>query len=144
MGEREVTLDATEDGGSFSGMQSGQQRSSEISDGTVDGDAVTWQVTIDAPMGEMVRSFSGSIDGDSSSGDVQFGLFGSGTFAGKRVASPPMRIPETALRRAPAMQCLGVQNWVVRGGPPRGWRAFGQPQAHDPHIVKTATTRVSA
>ncbi len=84
MDEREVTLDATEDGGSFSGMHSGQQGSSEISDGTIDGDAVPWQVTIDAPMGEMVLSFSGSLDGDSISGDVQFGSFGSGTFAGKR------------------------------------------------------------
>jgi hypothetical protein len=84
MGTREVLLEATEDGASFGGTQTGQQGSSEISEGTIDGDAVTWQVTIDAPMGQMVLSFSGSLDGDSISGDVQFGSFGSGTFAGKR------------------------------------------------------------
>ena len=36
------------------------------------------------PMGQLELKFTGTVDGDSISGNVQFGAFGSGTFSGTK------------------------------------------------------------
>jgi hypothetical protein len=55
----------------------------ELSDGTVDGDNLTWKVNVTTPM-PMVLEFAATVDGDKISGDVKFGSFGNGTLSGVR------------------------------------------------------------
>ncbi len=39
--------------------------------GTLVGNEITWEITLSTPMGDMDASFSGTVDGDSMSGDVE-------------------------------------------------------------------------
>ncbi len=83
MGERQATLSAKTDGKTLKGSQMAEGNSAEIFDGTVDGNAVAWKVSITDPM-PMTLEFSGTIDGDKLSGSVALGAFGSASFSGKR------------------------------------------------------------
>jgi hypothetical protein len=83
MGERQATLSAKADGGVLKGSQMAEGNSAEIFDGTVDGNAVAWKVSITDPM-PMTLEFSGKIDGDKLSGSVTLGAFGSASFSGTR------------------------------------------------------------
>ncbi len=83
MGERQGTLSAKTDGKVLKGSQMAEGNSAEIFDGTVDGNAVAWKVSITDPM-PMTLEFNGTIDGDKLSGNVTLGAFGSATFSGTR------------------------------------------------------------
>lgn len=83
MGERQATLSAKTDGGALKGSQMAEGNSAEIFDGTVDGNAVAWKVSITDPM-PMTLEFNGTIDGDKLSGSVTLGAFGSASFSGTR------------------------------------------------------------
>jgi hypothetical protein len=83
MGERQATLSVKTDGGALKGSQTADGNSAEIFDGTVDGNAVAWKVSITDPM-PMTLEFSGKIDGDKLSGSVTLGAFGSASFSGTR------------------------------------------------------------
>jgi hypothetical protein len=83
MGERQATLSARTDGNALKGSQAADGNSAEIFDGTVDGNAVAWKVSIIDPM-PMTLEFSGTIDGDKLSGSVTLGAFGSASFSGTR------------------------------------------------------------
>jgi hypothetical protein len=83
MGERQATLSARTDGKALKGSQAADGNSAEIFDGTVDGNAVAWKVSIIDPM-PMTLEFSGTIDGDKLSGSVTLGAFGSASFSGTR------------------------------------------------------------
>ena len=83
MGERQATLSAKTDGKTLKGSQMAEGNSAEIFDGTVDGNAVAWKVSITDPM-PMTLEFNGTIDGDKLSGNVTLGAFGSATFSGTR------------------------------------------------------------
>ena len=83
MGAREVNAELKANGASIEGNFSGPQGSAPVS-GTVDGNAVNFAATVAGPMGQMELKFAGNVDGDSMSGTVQFGAFGSGTFTGLR------------------------------------------------------------
>jgi hypothetical protein len=83
MGERQATLSAKTDGAALKGSQMAEGNSAEIFDGTVDGNAVAWKVSITDPM-PMTLEFSGTIDGDKLSGSVTLGAFGSASFSGTR------------------------------------------------------------
>ncbi len=84
MGSRPATLELVSAGSALSGSWSGQQGAQEFSGGKVDGDNIEWTVNMSGPMGAMALVFAGAVSGDSISGTVQFGSFGSGTFAGTR------------------------------------------------------------
>ena len=45
--------------------------------GSVKGDEIEWSVTRDTPRGKMTTTYKGKVSGDTMSGEVQFGNFGS-------------------------------------------------------------------
>jgi len=83
IGERPATLSVTTDGSTLKGSQQADGNSTEIFDGTVDGNAVSWKVSIVDPM-PMTLEFKGTIDGDELSGSVTLGAFGDASFSGTR------------------------------------------------------------
>jgi autotransporter translocation and assembly factor TamB len=83
MGARPVTANFKTDGGTISGEFTGPQGNAPVT-GTADGNNVAFSATIAGPMGQMELKFSGAVDGDTVSGNVQFGAFGSGTFSGAK------------------------------------------------------------
>ena len=84
MGERPVVVRLASDGTTLTGAMVGQAGETPLLDGSVDGDKATWSVMFTGAMGEMKLDFAGTVDGDSVSGTVQFGAFGSGTFSGAK------------------------------------------------------------
>jgi len=83
MGERNTTLSLKSAGGSLTGTQGADGNSTEIFDGTVDGDDVAWKVSITNPM-PLTLAFTGKVAGDSISGEMGIGLMGSFPFSGTR------------------------------------------------------------
>src|SRR5271154_1688196 len=83
IGERPATLSVTTDGSVLKGSQMADGNSTEIFDGAVDGNAVSWKVSIVDPM-PMTLEFNGTIDGDKLDGSVILGAFGSALFSGTR------------------------------------------------------------
>ena len=83
MGERQATLSAKTDGDVLKGSQMAEGNSAQIFDGTVNGNAIAWKVSITDPM-PMTLEFNGTIDGDKLSGSVTLGAFGSSSFSGTR------------------------------------------------------------
>ncbi len=53
-------------------------------EGTVKDKDVEWTVTVSAPMGEFVLVFTGKVDGETMSGEVQMGDFGSAPWTAKK------------------------------------------------------------
>lgn len=83
MGAQKSTLNLKASGASLTGSASGAQGSQEIANGKVDGNNVSWQISITTPM-PMTLEFAGAIDGDKISGNVKAGAFGSFPFSGAR------------------------------------------------------------
>ncbi len=84
MGERPAQLTLKTDGNALSGAFGSERGSQEFSGGTVDGNNVNFKTSFTGAMGPMELTFAGTVDGDSISGTVQFGAFGSGTWKGTR------------------------------------------------------------
>ncbi|PFG73637.1 hypothetical protein [Tepidiforma thermophila] len=84
MGERPAQLTLKTDGNALSGTFGSERGSQEFSGGTVDGNNVSWKTMFNGAMGPMELTFSGTVDGDTIGGTVQFGAFGSGTWKGTR------------------------------------------------------------
>ncbi len=83
MGERNATLNLKSAGGSLTGTQGADGNSTEIFDGTVNGDDVAWKVSITNPM-PLTLHFSGKVSGDSMTGEASIGPMGSFPFTGSR------------------------------------------------------------
>lgn len=83
MGAQKGTLTLATDGDKLTGTISGAQGATDIQSGAVDGNDVSWKLDITSPM-PMTLEFSGSVDGDSISGNVKLGAFGNATFEGTR------------------------------------------------------------
>ena len=83
MGDQPSTLTLKADGGTLTGTASAQGNTNPIANGKVDGDAVSWSNSITTPF-PMTLEFSGTVDGDSLTGTVKAGSFGSFPFSGKR------------------------------------------------------------
>ena len=83
MGERQATLSLKADGGTLTGSQTADGKTAEIFDGTVDGNQLSWKVSISDPM-PMTLEFNGTVDGDKVTGSVMLGNFGSSSFSGAR------------------------------------------------------------
>ena len=83
MGERNATLDVTSAGGTLTGTQSADGNSAASFDGTANGNDVAWKVSITSPM-PMTLEYTGTVDGDAMSGQMQIGVFGSFPFTGSR------------------------------------------------------------
>lgn len=83
MGQRQSTLELATSGGALTGTQSAEGNKGAITDGTVKGDDVSWKIAITDPM-PMTLEFTGTVAGDSLSGTVALGAFGSFPFSGSR------------------------------------------------------------
>ena len=83
MGERNADLTLTSSGGTLSGTQGADGNSTEIFDGTANGDDVAWKVSITNPM-PLTLAFTGKVDGDSMTGEMGIGMMGSFPFRGTR------------------------------------------------------------
>jgi hypothetical protein len=83
VGSQDGTLTLTTDGNTLSGTMSGPQGNIDLTEGTVDGNNVTWKAEVTSPM-TITLECTGTVDGDSISGDIKLGSFGNATFSGTR------------------------------------------------------------
>ncbi|MBN8816644.1 MAG: hypothetical protein J0J06_14500 [Sphingomonas sp.] len=84
MGDQKATLTVKSDGDTWTGTQAGAMGSTEITDGKVDGNKLTWTVAITVPM-PMTLTNEATVDGDTITGTVTAGAFGSFPLSGTRV-----------------------------------------------------------
>jgi hypothetical protein len=85
MGDQKATMTIQSQGDSFTGQYSGAMGSSEIKNGKVDGDRLTWSLDITVPM-PMTLTGDATVDGDTITGTVTAGAFGSFPLTGTRVS----------------------------------------------------------
>ena len=83
MGERRSTLTLSTAGGTLTGTQQAEGDTTEIAEGTVNGNDVSWKVSITNPM-PLTLTFSGIVDGNNLTGSADTGMFGSFPFQGTR------------------------------------------------------------
>ena len=83
MGERRSTLTLATAGGALTGKQESEGDTTDIADGSVSGDDVSWKVSITNPM-PLTLTFSGTVNGNSLTGTADTGMFGSFPFEGTR------------------------------------------------------------
>jgi hypothetical protein len=83
MGDQKATLTVTSAGDSFTGTYAGAMGSTEINDGKVNGDTLTWSLNITVPM-PMTLTCEATVDGDAIKGTVTAGAFGSFPMEGTR------------------------------------------------------------
>lgn len=83
MGDQKSTLTVNSDGGTFTGTNAGAMGSTEVSDGKVDGNKISWKMNIQVPM-PMTLECEATIDGDTLTGTVGAGAFGSFPMTGVR------------------------------------------------------------
>jgi len=85
MGPQDSTATFKSDGSKLTGTQiASNGGSAELEDGEVNGDQFSWNAKISKPM-PLTIEFSGTLDGDTMSGNVKFGIMGSGSFSGARI-----------------------------------------------------------
>jgi hypothetical protein len=83
MGTRHSTLVLKSDGGALKGTQSEGSEATEIAEGSVNGNQISWKVSISNPM-PMDLDFSAEVEGDKISGNAATAMFGSFPFTGSR------------------------------------------------------------
>ncbi|MFA6116219.1 MAG: hypothetical protein WC729_19640 [Sphingomonas sp.] len=82
LGDQKMTLTVKADGGTFTGTNTGAMGSTDIN-GTVDGDTIHWSMNITVPM-PMTLDCTATADGDTLTGSVGAGAFGSFPLTGTR------------------------------------------------------------
>ena len=83
MGERRSTLTLSTASGTLTGQQEAEGNTTDIAEGTVNGNDLSWKVSITNPM-PLTLTFSGTVDGNSLTGSADTGMFGSFPFQGTR------------------------------------------------------------
>lgn len=85
LGAQQSTLTvSSQDCGVLTGTQSaGSGDERPIEDGRISGDTISWKASITKPM-PMTLEFSATVEGDSMTGTVKLGMFGSQGFHGVR------------------------------------------------------------
>ena len=84
MGDQQSTLTVNVSGDAFTGSNVGPMGSLDITDGSVNGDTITWSSQITVPMA-MKLDCKATVDGDAISGTVTAGMFGSFPLSGSRI-----------------------------------------------------------
>lgn len=84
LGDQKATLTVKSDGSSWSGTQVGAMGTAEISGGTVNGNTIGWSMNVSVPM-PMSLTCEATIDGDTLTGGVTAGAFGTFPMTGTRV-----------------------------------------------------------
>jgi len=83
MGERRSTLTLSTAGGTLTGKQEAEGNTTDIAEGTANGNDVSWKVSITNPM-PLTLTFNGTVDGNNLNGTADTGMFGSFPFQGTR------------------------------------------------------------
>lgn len=83
LGDQKSTLTVKSDGTSFTGSNVGPMGSVDITDGTVNGNTLGWKMNISVPM-PMTLECEATIEGDTLTGTVGAGAFGSFPMTGTR------------------------------------------------------------
>jgi hypothetical protein len=83
MGERNSKLTLSTAGGSLTGQQEAEGNTTDIAEGTVNGNELSWKVSITNPM-PLTLTFNGTVEGNSLNGNADTGMFGSFPFQGTR------------------------------------------------------------
>jgi hypothetical protein len=83
MGERNATLNLKSAGSTLTGTQGADGNSTEIFEGTVNGDDVAWKVSITNPM-PLTLEFTGKVTGNDMTGEMGIGPMGSFPFTGTK------------------------------------------------------------
>lgn len=84
LGDQKSTLTVRSDGTTFSGTNAGAMGSDDVS-GQVSGNTLTWKQSITVPM-PMTLDMTATVEGDTISGNVGAGAFGSFPLTGTRTA----------------------------------------------------------
>ncbi|WP_374944963.1 hypothetical protein [Sphingomonas sp.] len=83
LGDQKTTLTVKSDGDTFTGTNAGAMGSMDVS-GPVSGNTLTWKMAMTVPM-PMTLDCEATVDGDTLTGTVGAGAFGSFPMTGKRV-----------------------------------------------------------
>ena len=83
MGERRSTLTLSTAGSTLTGTQEAEGNTTEISEGSANGDNLSWKVSITNPM-PLTLTFNGTVNGNTLSGSADTGMFGAFPFEGTR------------------------------------------------------------
>ena len=84
MGDQKSTVTIVDNGdGTFSGTAAGAMGSMDLEDGKVNGNAITWTMNMTVPM-PMKLEGAATIDGDSFTGSVNAGAFGTMAMTGTK------------------------------------------------------------
>ena len=113
MGTRPASLSITETTGNLEGSLTTRMGTGSVSGRATGGD-VEFNATVSGPMGPINLAFSGTVDGDQASGQVQFGAMGNGSWSASREDDGE---PVAAASRAGTAT---AQATAVAGGPPGG------------------------
>ncbi len=85
MGDQQSVLTVNVDGDTFTGTNAGAMGALDIEDGKVDGNKLTWKMQMKVPM-PMELNCEAVVDGDTLTGTVNAGAFGSMAMTGVRKA----------------------------------------------------------
>ena len=85
MGDQKSVFTVKSDGDSFTGQNAGAMGSLDVENGKVDGNKLTWTMNMKVPM-PMTLTCTATIDGDTLTGTVNAGAFGSMAMTGTRKA----------------------------------------------------------
>jgi len=83
MGKQESKISFTTNGSELSGTATSQGQTGQITNGKIDGDAISWSAAITSPF-PMTLEFTGTVSGDTASGNVKAGSFGSFPWTGAK------------------------------------------------------------
>jgi hypothetical protein len=84
LGDQKLTLTVRSEGATFTGNASGAMGSADVN-GQVEGDTISWQQQVSVPM-SMTLDCKATADGDTLTGTVGAGAFGSFPLTGTRTA----------------------------------------------------------
>ncbi len=98
IGSRQASLTLSTAGGALTGTQAADGSSTEIADGKVDGNAVSWRVDITNPM-PLTLEFKGTVEGDKISGHAEAGVSARCRFQGHGRRQPTTQSRDWAVSR---------------------------------------------
>lgn len=84
MGDQKSTMTVVVDGDTFTGTNAGAMGSMTMDNGKVDGNRLTWTMNMTVPM-PMTLEGEATVDGDSITGGVKAGAFGTFPMSGTKV-----------------------------------------------------------
>ncbi len=83
MGDQKSVFTVVVDGDSFTGSNAGGMGSLDVENGKVDGNKLTWTMNMKVPM-PMTLECEATVDGDTLTGSIKAGPFGSMAMTGTR------------------------------------------------------------